>query len=108
LGGLSARQLGKHLWMEILQGEILTQAAAVAYSFFLAVFPMLLFLTALFGIFASHRADLQDRLFQYLAQILPPVAYQVVAKTFAEIVGSSGGKKSPSAFSSRCGPVQVG
>jgi membrane protein len=93
LGGLSRLQLAKHLWEEFLRGEILTQAAAVAYSFFLAVFPLLLFLTALFGIFAAHRLELQHRLFQYLAQILPPVAYQVVAKTFEEIVRSSGGEK---------------
>ena len=93
LGGMSVLQLSRRVWAAVFHDDLLTQSAALAYNFLLAVFPMLLFLVALFGIFASHRTDLQERLFFYLAHVLPQAAYSLVSKTFEEIIASSGGGK---------------
>jgi membrane protein len=70
-----------------------TMASALAYNFLLAIFPMLLFLVALFGIFAAQRAELQNSLFYYFSQILPPAAFQLVSRTLNEVIRNSGGGK---------------
>jgi membrane protein len=90
---MSLSQLSRRVWAAIFYDDLFTQSAALAYNFLLAVFPMLLFLVALFGIFASHRTDLQDHLFFYISQVLPPAAYSLVSKTFEEIIANSGGGK---------------
>ena len=64
---------------------LLTEPMTLAYNFLLAVFPLLLFLVALFGIFASEGSKLQSDLFFYFQQGLPPVAYQLVVSTLKEI-----------------------
>ena len=93
LGGLTPRQLAKRVWAGINENNIFGRASELAYSFLLAIFPGLLFLVALFGLFASEASGLQSRLFYYLATVLPPVAYQVVFKTVHDIArNASGGK----------------
>jgi membrane protein len=93
LGGLRPRQLAKEVWHELNHDDVWSIASALAYSFLLAIFPMLLFLVALFGFFASQRAELQNNLFYYFSQALPPAAFQLVSKTLNEIIKNSGGGK---------------
>src|SRR5438270_13561573 len=93
LGGLRPRQLPKEVWHELNHDDVWSIASALAYSFLLAIFPMLLFLVALFGFFASQRAELQNNLFYYFSQALPPAAFQLVSKTLNEIIKNSGGGK---------------
>ena len=47
LGGLSLRELARNVWREMDEDEIADRAAALAYYFLFALFPVLLFLTAL-------------------------------------------------------------
>ena len=49
LGGLGWKALVRRLWRESLHDDILGRAAQLAYYFLLALFPALLFLTALYG-----------------------------------------------------------
>jgi membrane protein len=93
LGGLRPRELAKRVWTEMNHDDVWTMASALAYNFLLAIFPMLLFLVALFGVFASQRAELQNSLFYYFSQVLPPSAFQLVSKTLDEIIKNSGGGK---------------
>jgi membrane protein len=93
LGGLTWRELSRRVWHEIDHDDLLNRGYELAYNFLLAVFPMLLFLIALFGIFASAGARLRADLFFYLQQALPPAAYELVSKTVNEIIQSSGGGK---------------
>lgn len=93
LGGLTARQLAKRVIAEIDHDDLLGRSSELAYNFLLAVFPMLLFLVALFGIFAAQRTELQNSLFYYLQQVLPPAAFQLISKTLQEIIQNSGGGK---------------
>src|SRR5262245_30660709 len=81
LGGLRPAQLAKRVWEEMNHDGAGHMASALAYNFLLAIFPMLLFLVALFGFLASQRAELQNSLFYYFSQMLPPAAFQLVSKT---------------------------
>jgi membrane protein len=49
LGGLSWLQLAKRVWAEINADDVWGRAAQLAYYFLLALFPLLIFLTAALG-----------------------------------------------------------
>lgn len=85
LGGLTWRELAWRVWGGIQQTDIINRAYELAYNFLLAVFPILLFLLSLFGLFASERLGLRMDLFLYLQHALPPDAYKLVASTVTEI-----------------------
>jgi membrane protein len=90
LGGLTLAELGRRVWSQIGDDEILDRAAALSYYFILALFPLLLFLAALFGIVPKSR--LMDQLLDYLARGLPPDAAHLLERTVAEILrGARGG-----------------
>lgn len=90
LGGLSARQLAARVWTEIGKDELTDRAAALSYYFVFALFPTLLFLTALLGLFPGR--DLMDRLLAPAREFLPDEAASLLRHTLAEIQrGASGG-----------------
>jgi membrane protein len=93
LGGLTWQELPRRVWGGINKNDLVNRAYELAYNFLLAVFPLLLFLVALLGIFASEGSKLQSNLFFYFQQGLPPVAYQLVVSTLKEITQNSGGAK---------------
>src|SRR5258708_1783332 len=93
MGGLSWRELSRRAWGGLNQNDLLNRAYELAYNFLLAVFPLLLFLVALLGAFASTGGRLRDDMFFYLQQVLPPAAYSLMVNTLREVTrGSSGGK----------------
>ena len=95
LGGLTWRRLGARVWEELYEGDLLTRAAALSYYFLLALFPLLLFLTAMLGYFAEAGTELRRNLLNYLASIAPRSAAQLVRETVREITeGANGGKLS--------------
>ena len=90
LGGLSPRELARNVWHEMDEDEIVDRAAALAYYFLFALFPVLLFLTALLGMLPLP--GLMDRLIAYVDQAMPADAASIVHRTLAEIQqGASGG-----------------
>ncbi len=92
LGGLTWRRLLSRAWNGVLQNDLLNRAYELAYNFLLAVFPMLLFVLALLGAFASA-GKLRGDLFFYLQQLLPPAGYNVIVSTIREVTkNSSSGK----------------
>ena len=93
LGGLTVKDLVKQVWREIDHDNVLGLASGLAYNFLLAIFPLLLFLVSLFGLFASRGTQLKSSLFFYSSQVLPPAAYDLVTKTINEVTrNASGGK----------------
>jgi len=93
LGGLPALQLWKKVIAGINDDNLLGRASELAYNFILALFPFMLFLLALFGIFASRAAALKTNLLTYLSQVLPPSASQVLSHTLNEVTrNASNGK----------------
>jgi membrane protein len=93
LGGLSVRQLGKKVGAGINDDNLLGRAAELAFNFILALFPLLLFLLAIFGIFASHGTTLKADLLQHLSAMLPPAAFQVINHTITEVSQKAGNGK---------------
>jgi membrane protein len=93
LGGLSLRQLSRNVYQAINDDYLLDRASALAFNFILALFPLLLFLLALLGAFASRGTALRSNLLSYLSQVLPPAAYQVVNHTLMEVTRNAGGGK---------------
>jgi membrane protein len=93
LGGLSISQLGQKVWRAFNDDFLLDRAAALAFNFILAIFPLLLFLLAILGVFTSRGTELRGNLMQYLSQVLPPAAFQVVSHTLTEVAKNAGGAK---------------
>ncbi|PYV94011.1 MAG: ribonuclease BN [Acidobacteria bacterium] len=93
LGGLTKRQLATKVWNGINDDNLLGRASELAYNFILAIFPMLLFLLALFGLFASRGTLLRGNLLFYLSQALPPSAFQLLNKTIIEVTQNTGSAK---------------
>ena len=73
------------MWGGINQNDLLNRGYELAYNFLLAVFPLLLFLVALFGAFSSQGGRLRGDMFFYLQQILPPAAYNLLVNTLKEV-----------------------
>ena len=94
-GGLKAKEAALRTWSEIQEDEVFGRAAQLSYYFLLALFPLLLFLTALFGYFAGAGAgtELRQDLMHSLGSILPPSASALVRTTLDEIIDGSGAGK---------------
>ena len=89
LGGLGARQLAARVWVEALEDEIMDRAAALSYYLLFALFPTLLFLTALLALLPIP--NLMDQLSGYFARVLPGEAAAVAQTTLREIAGGARG-----------------
>src|SRR5689334_22000858 len=74
LGGLRWTELAKHVWNEANEDDLWGRAAQLSYYFLLALFPLLLVLMALLGIFANKGTELRQNLIGYLAQVMPASA----------------------------------
>ena len=93
LGGLTRRELARRVWLDLYEGDLLTRAAALSYYFLLALFPLLLFLTAMLGYFAEAGTELRRSLLGYLANVAPRSASQLVRATVEEITEGAGSGK---------------
>lgn len=95
LGGLGWRRLGKRVWKEIQEDNVFGRAAELSYYFLLALFPFLIFLTSVIGLVLGSGTSTRHMLFNYLARIMPPSAFQLIDSTIGEVsAASSGGKLS--------------
>ena len=88
LGGLGWKELGQRLWADSQKDEILGRAAQLAYYFLLALFPALLFLTALLGLFPLDQV--MPELMAYLRTVLPADALSLLQKYLDSVVTGSG------------------
>jgi membrane protein len=95
LGGLTWMKLAKRVWTQINEDDIWGRAAQLSYFFLLALFPLLLFLTALLGYFAEAGTKLRAELLVYLGQVMPGSAVGLVHDFIENISqNKSGGKLS--------------
>jgi len=96
LGGLSIVALGKRVWADIGRNGTLDRSAALSYYFMFALFPTLLFLTALLALLPIPH--LLDRLMAYVSDVLPGDAGLLVQKTLGQALqGANAGLLSVSA-----------
>lgn len=71
------------MWRSANDDDILDRAAELAYYFLFASFPALIFISAMFGLFASTQTQTNLELMLYLGKIIPPAAFGLVQSTFA-------------------------
>ncbi len=76
------REFGGRLWQRVEADDVLTRAAALSYYFLFALFPALLFLTALLGLLPVP--GMMERLMGYLSRVLPGDTAALVRKTLAQ------------------------
>ena len=93
LGNLGWRELGKRVWNEIQEDDVFGRAAELSYYFLLALFPLLLFLTSLIGLMLGSGTGTRHTLFNYLARVMPPSAFELLDQTMWEVTAASGGGK---------------
>jgi membrane protein len=93
LGGLSVRQLAKKVFAGINDDDLIGRAGDLAFNSVLALFPMLIFLLSLLGLFASRGSAMRANLVSYIYSVLPPAAAHVIDTTLREVMkGASNGK----------------
>ncbi|HUD48129.1 MAG TPA: YihY/virulence factor BrkB family protein [Candidatus Baltobacteraceae bacterium] len=93
IGELHWRHMARSLIRRCSKDRLADQSAQLSYYFLFAVFPMLLFLTALVGFFAVPGTVTQRVISQYLGAILPHQASSFIDSSLREIAsGSSAGK----------------
>ena len=104
LGGLSWRELGKRVWREIQEDEVFGRAAELSYYFLLALFPFLIFMTSVIGLVLGSGTGTRHQLFDYLARVMPPSAYQLISSHDAGSFGMRAvAENCRLEFSRRCG-----
>lgn len=87
---LLSKKFWKNVWSRSENDQILGRSAQLSYFFLLALFPLLLFLITLFGYFNGAGSNLQQRMIDYLGDVMPPTALQLVVATLDEITKGRG------------------
>lgn len=89
LGGLSVAEVARRVYARLGQHDVFDRAASLSYYFLFALFPTLLFLTALLGLLPIPK--LMDRLLDYVTRMLPGDAASLLTRTLAEVVKGARG-----------------
>lgn len=86
LGGLSVKQLARRVWAQMgpEEDDTFGRSAELAYYFFLAVFPLMLFFLTIFGIVVGNHPSVQQRLMAYIANMMPGGANQLLNQTIQQ------------------------
>src|ERR1700686_3548575 len=64
---ISWTEVFKRTWKEADEDDVFGRSAQLAYYFFLALFPLLIFVIAVLGVFAGKEAHVQDAVLDFLA-----------------------------------------
>ncbi len=83
------KEFFSRLYDESFEADIFSRAAQVAFYFSFSLFPLLFFLISVFGMILESTTELKDSLFEYLRQIMPWSAFDLVRRTVNEITESS-------------------
>ncbi|HEV2398411.1 MAG TPA: YihY/virulence factor BrkB family protein [Candidatus Sulfotelmatobacter sp.] len=92
-GGLTPLQLVRLAVKKIGQDELSTRSAALSYYFLGALFPMLVFLLSLLGLFAAGGTQFRDTIMSGLARVMPGSASQMIERVLTQVIKSSSGVK---------------
>jgi membrane protein len=93
MAGLSLWKLIGHVWTAANDDDIVNRAAELAYYFLFALFPALIFISAMFGMFASTRTQANVELMLYLSKVIPAGAFGLVETTLASTTRASDATK---------------
>ncbi len=93
LGGLSVWELSENVIRDSLDDDLIGRASGLAFDFLLALFPLLVFLLTLFGLFASQSIELRTGLLSYFADLLPPLAFALLKNTTEGLAKAASNEK---------------
>ncbi|MFY9689485.1 MAG: YihY/virulence factor BrkB family protein [Candidatus Acidiferrales bacterium] len=93
LGGLSLWHLARRVLRAIAVHNFFGRASELAFDFLFALFPLLLFMLTLIGLFTSRSNELQGDLLAYFADFLPPTAFALLNKTTMELAANASNGK---------------
>lgn len=100
--GLSIYDLTEMYVMGILQGTLSTRASAIAFSLFMALFPMLIFMVTLvpylFEYISIQNADFEGQFQLFLESFLPNATGEYFGEVFQQIKDQKRGGLLSSAF----------
>ena len=89
--GVSVKVVAKRTWASVWNDDIFGWGAELGYWFLFALFPTLVSASAIIGIAAKHAN--YGKLLSYMAMVLPPSAFQMVAQNFTRLTHASNGGK---------------
>jgi membrane protein len=90
---LSFIEYVKKVYAKFAAENVTTNAAQVAFYFIFALFPLLLFLLNIIGLFLGAAEGVREELFAYLGQVVPSSAINLIQDTITEITSEGGGGK---------------
>ena len=93
LGGLTPLQLGKRTINRFGETDIADRSAALAYYYFLALFPLIILVLSVAGLVLGSKPDTLGQTMSLLGRGLPGDAASLITKTLQDMVHSSGGWK---------------
>jgi membrane protein len=96
LSGLTIKDFAGRVWREIKNDDVFGNAAKLAYYFLLALFPLLILLTSIIGLLLGPGTGLRHAFFNYLSQVMPSSAFQLIDKTMTEVATRAAPAKSRS------------
>jgi membrane protein len=92
-GGLTPLKLVQLSYKKIGEDELSTRSAALSYYFIGALFPMLLFLVSLVGVFAGPGSPLRDNIVSGIGRLAPGSASSLIHTVIDQTFRSSSGIK---------------
>lgn len=82
--GVPLYDVALFFWRSIIEGSITTRASAIAFSFFIALFPFLIFLFTLIPYIPIQ--DFQNELMILIKDLVPPGTYETIEETLTDII----------------------
>ena len=89
LEGMSLYDVLEMYIIGIIEGALTTRAGGIAYSFFMAIFPFLLFILTLIPYIPVE--GFQEGLFSFIKDVLPPQTFDAVNLVIGDIVNNQYG-----------------
>lgn len=84
LDGMAVYDVMVFFWRSIVDGALTTRASAIAFSFFVALFPAIIFLFTLIPYIPI--ANFQDELFLLMRDMVPEGAFSAIEETVKDIL----------------------
>jgi membrane protein len=84
LDGVPVYNVSVFFWRSISDGSLTTRASSIAFNFFIALFPAIIFLFTLIPYVPIH--NFQEELFELIESLLPGGAFDAFEETVADII----------------------
>jgi len=87
--GLSLYDVTSFFYEGIVEGSVTSRAGSIAYSFFLALFPGIIFFFTLIPFFPVE--SLEEEIFAVFQRVLPPDTYEATISTIKDVLRNKRG-----------------